>query len=103
MRVHLKKCDGSIKRIPCSKCDLDFKRQEDMEAHALIHYGQVLPKTHRVKVGDSLTSVAQTTTMTSCKLARQWIEEKCSQDLKCVSPVDMNGLNLNDDLSKYSI
>ena len=60
MRVHLKKCESAMKRIPCLKCDLDFKRQEDMEAHALIHFGQVKGCSQRPrKAKKGLSKLAQ--------------------------------------------
>jgi uncharacterized protein (DUF2225 family) len=41
MRAHLKKCGIVADKISCPECSMDFKRREDMEAHALIHTGQV--------------------------------------------------------------
>ena len=39
--------------------------------------------------------------MTSQRLAHKWKDEKCSWDQKCVSLVDIGGLNQDDDVSEY--
>ncbi len=48
IKVHMKKCGKGPPRVPCPECDMEFKRREDMQAHALIHYGQVVCPIHNI-------------------------------------------------------
>ena len=34
--------------VPCTKCDMEFKRVEDMKAHSLIHYGEITCPIHNI-------------------------------------------------------
>ena len=48
MKNHAKKCGMGPTKISCTECDMDFKHTEDMQAHALIHYGQVTCPIHNI-------------------------------------------------------
>jgi len=55
LRGHLKKCDApSRKKVGCPSCSLEFKREEDMEAHRVIHYGQISCPKHNVLFNDEV-------------------------------------------------
>lgn len=39
---------GNCARVKCTECPMEFKRSEDMQAHALIHYGHVTCPIHNI-------------------------------------------------------
>ena len=45
---HMKRCGIGPEKVKCDHCDMDFKRKEDMQAHALIHMGQVTCPIHNI-------------------------------------------------------
>jgi hypothetical protein len=45
---HVKRCGHGPPRVNCDHCDMDFKRREDMQAHALIHMGRVSCPIHNI-------------------------------------------------------
>ena len=49
MKAHLKKCGTGPPSVPCTKCDMEFKRTEDMKAHSLIHYGEITCPIHNIR------------------------------------------------------
>ena len=48
LKAHIKKCGLGPARVTCTQCDMEFKRKEDMQAHALIHYGQITCPIHNI-------------------------------------------------------
>ena len=48
LKAHFKKCGSGPARVNCNQCELEFKRKEDMQAHALIHYGQITCPIHNI-------------------------------------------------------
>jgi len=48
IKLHVKKCGTGPLRVKCSHCDMEFKREEDMQAHSLVHFGQVTCPVHNV-------------------------------------------------------
>lgn len=49
LRRHEKKCGlNNLNKVKCTDCSMEFKRKEDMQAHALIHYGQVTCPIHNI-------------------------------------------------------
>ncbi len=47
-RMHERRCGSGPARVKCGDCEMDFKRLEDMQAHALIHIGQVTCPIHNI-------------------------------------------------------
>ena len=48
---HMTVCNGrkkSKEKVECDNCEMVFKRKEDMQAHALIHFGQVTCPIHNI-------------------------------------------------------
>ena len=48
IKSHVKKCGLGPAKVTCNNCDMEFKRREDMQAHSLIHYGQVTCPIHNI-------------------------------------------------------
>lgn len=48
LKSHLKKCGTGPARVTCTQCDMEFKRKEDMQAHVIIHYGQITCPIHNI-------------------------------------------------------
>ena len=48
MKAHLKKCGTGPARVRCNHCDMEFKRVEDMQAHALIHEKRIICPIHNI-------------------------------------------------------
>ncbi len=53
LRSHERRCGGGGSLLPqprvkCPDCPMEFKRKEDMQAHALVHYGQVTCPIHNI-------------------------------------------------------
>ena len=48
IKSHIKKCGMGPAKVACKHCDMEFKRMEDMQAHSLIHYGQVTCPIHNI-------------------------------------------------------
>ncbi len=49
-RSHQRRCGRRDRnsRVKCDHCEMEFKRREDMQAHALIHYGYVICPIHNI-------------------------------------------------------
>jgi hypothetical protein len=52
-KKHARRCGRSDagaarSKVKCVECSAEFKREEDMQAHALIHYGQVTCPIHQI-------------------------------------------------------
>lgn len=45
---HVKRCGSGPTKVKCEHCEQEFKRHEDMQAHALIHLGQVSCPIHNI-------------------------------------------------------
>ena len=45
---HMKRCGVGPEKVKCDHCEMEFKRKEDMQAHALIHMGQVTCPIHNI-------------------------------------------------------
>ena len=52
LRSHLKRCDLVAKKVPCPDCKMEFKRDEDMEAHRVVHFGQITCPEHNILFKD---------------------------------------------------
>ncbi|CAB4062493.1 KRAB [Lepeophtheirus salmonis] len=48
LKTHMKRCGLTSVKIKCTDCSMDFKHVEDMQAHSLIHYGQVTCPIHNI-------------------------------------------------------
>ena len=48
MKAHVKKCGLVPPNVSCIKCNMEFKRKEDMAAHAVIHYGEIKCTIHNI-------------------------------------------------------
>ena len=48
MKAHIKKCGTGPLRVRCEHCDMEFKRVEDMRAHALIHEKRIICPIHNI-------------------------------------------------------
>ena len=45
---HSKRCGQGPAKVKCDHCEMEFKRREDMQAHALIHMGMVTCPIHNI-------------------------------------------------------
>ena len=48
MKAHMKKCGTGPAKVRCTHCDMEFKRIEDMRAHALIHEKRIICPIHNI-------------------------------------------------------